>query len=120
MNTKTLIRRPRRLDLRTVSLDAPLPITLTCKGMGLAWPSGSAETALCPGCGGYVDACQCGNYPPDGWEEDALLDYCREECARLQLPPVPALPPSMLCAVCGIANIHGPRCFGNDCPNPIR
>jgi hypothetical protein len=97
MKTKTLIRRPRRLDLRAVSLDAPLPITLTCKGMGLAWPSGSAETG-----------------------EDALLAYCREECARLQLPPVPSLPPSMLCAVCGIANIHGPRCFGSDCPHPIR
>jgi hypothetical protein len=95
-----IITRPRRLDLRrviaplvdlrTVSLDAPLPITLTCKGMGLAWPSGSAETG-----------------------EDALLDY------SLQLPPVPSLPPSMLCAVCGIANIHGPRCFGSDCPRRI-
>jgi hypothetical protein len=57
--------------------------------------------------------------PAPSGDGDALLDYCRAECDRLQLPSVPSLPPSMLCAVCGIANIHGPRCFGDDCPNRI-
>jgi hypothetical protein len=29
------------------------------------------------------------------------------------------VPPHQFCAVCGIANLHGPRCFGEDCPNRI-
>jgi SWIM zinc finger len=29
------------------------------------------------------------------------------------------VPPHQFCTVCGIANLHGPRCFADDCPNRI-
>ncbi len=133
MNTKTLIRRPSRFQQNHAGYE------LTVSGLVM----GRAIAAVQNVEDAYTDTAatiqEGGMVSPDAWNvlharydrARRKLKECRNKAAAGQTcgnrqpseptyPVRPAnIPAEQFCAVCGIANLHGPRCFGSDCPPNI-
>lgn len=97
MNTNTLPRPRRRAlahrstDRRQSRRDLPIPYLPTIAGYALPWPSGRATEKV-----------------EKNQQPAPVAFVCPAD-----------VPAHQFCSTCGLANLHGPRCYGHDCPRRI-